>query len=313
MNNIHLKAMIFNIQRYCLHDGPGIRTTVFFKGCPLRCLWCCNPESFDEKTEIVFSKIKCIACSRCLQVCKRKAINPNIKDTDGYKIDPALCNVCGDCVAVCQTGALELVGQAMRVDDVYEKIALDVPFFNRSNGGVTFSGGEPLLQIDFLQKILEKCKRKKINTAIETCGYVRWENFEKILKHTDHILYDIKHMDSKTHKELTGVPNDMILANLERVAQANVNLIVRVPLIPGYTDDEKNLQAIGKFVRPLAVNEINLLPYHRMGKNKYKHANQAYQLAKLKDMATTDTGKQVIKKCKRILESYDLKISVGGN
>ena len=306
------KAIIFNIQRYCLHDGLGIRTTVFFKGCQLRCIWCCNPESFDPRIEIQFSESKCLFCGKCLTACPKRAINPDLKNMGGYKIDGSVCDLCGKCIEVCPSGALHWVGKAMSVEEVYKEIMADLPFFRSSGGGVTFSGGEPLLQIDFLQAIMKKCYRGKINTAIETCGYVPWENFKRILKWTNYVLYDIKHMDSKKHEKLTGVPNELILENAQKLAKAKTAVIIRVPLIPGYNDDEKNMKELGKFVKSLPVKEVHLLPYHRLGKEKYKLAHCTYKLEDLQDMATTETGRALIKKSSSILKSYGLKVFIGG-
>ena len=305
-------ATIFNIQRYCLHDGPGIRTTVFFKGCPLRCIWCSNPESFNCNIEIQFFESKCIFCGNCLKSCTKQAINPEIKNNDRYKINNSLCDLCGTCVEACPSGALQLVGRAITIEAVYKEIIADLPFFQRSGGGVTFSGGEPLLQISFLQGLIEKCYLNNISTAIETCGYVPWENFKRIIERIDYVLYDLKHIDSKTHKELTGVPNEQILKNAQKLAKSKTNMIIRIPLIPGYTDDEKNINGIGEFVKSLSVKEVHLLPYHRLGKEKYKFTHNSYMLENLQDMATTETGRLLIKKSRLILESYGLKVFVGG-
>ena len=310
--NLESKSVIFNIQRYCLHDGPGIRTTVFLKGCPLGCLWCCNPESFERKIEIGFLESKCILCGRCLEVCTKNAINPDLKNTEGYKIDYSNCNLCGDCVRACPSGALHFVGYEMTVDELYDEIESDASFFRLSGGGVTFSGGEPLVQIDFLQKIIEKCYHRNISTAIETCGHIPWENFEKVLKYVDYILYDIKHMDSKKHEELTGVTNKLILQNAKKLAERKTNLIFRVPLIPGCTDDEKNMNSIGELTKSLSIKELHLLPYHRLGKNKYKFSRAQYMLEDLGDMATTEKGRNTIKKSTSILEFYGLNVIVGG-
>jgi len=311
-NNSTIKAIVFNIQRHCIHDGPGIRTTVFLKGCPLRCMWCCNPESFNREIEIGFFESKCIFCGKCLEVCNKKAINPDLKNTDGYKIDSLVCNLCGDCIKTCPTGAIGFVGKEMSAEEVYEKIESDASFFRLSDGGVTFSGGEPLLQIDFLEKIIQKCYQENVSIAIETSGHVSWGNFEKIIKYVDYVLYDIKHMDSEKHKDMTGVPNDIILENAKKLSEQNVDLIIRIPLIPGCTDDEKNINNIGKFAKSLSVKEVHLMPYHRLGTDKYKFTKNTYKLINLEDMTTTDNGRKIIKKSKSILESYNLNVVVGG-
>lgn len=305
-------AIVFNIQRHSLHDGPGIRTTVFLKGCTLACKWCCNPESIKPQVEVGFEKTKCIQCGKCVQVCKYNAINPDYKDNTGYKIDSKKCTVCGDCIKICPTSALSYIGKEMTIEELFKEIENDTPFYRPSDGGVTFSGGEPLQNINFLEEILKKCHQNNITTAIETCGNIPWKNFGKIIDYTDYYLFDIKHLDPDEHKKLTGLDNKLILENLKKLSKKTDNIILRIPLIPGYNDDENNIKKIGELAVNLNIKEVNILPYHRLGIGKYKIMNKQYMFENLGDMSTTTKGRKKIDECRDMLQEMNLNVTIGG-
>ena len=260
IKNNEITGTIINIQRFCIHDGPGIRTTVFVKGCNLRCLWCHNPESQSFKPQRMFFKNKCINCRECEKVCS--------------KAFAAQCNLCGKCVKVCRRGAREISGRVITSKECMQEIEKDKDFYITSGGGVTFSGGEPLLQYEFLTEMLKQCKERHINTAIETAGCVEWERIEVLLPYLDCILYDIKAIDEEVHERLTGVSNKLILQNAEKLMRvASEKLLFRMPVIPDYNDME--FDKIAKFV---SYNSLELLPYHEIGIGKYEALNMKYQL-----------------------------------
>lgn len=240
-----MEAKIFDIQRNSFVDGPGIRTTVFFKGCNLKCRWCHNPESQSPQTEILTYNSRCVGCGRCVGITE--------KDTD----------------FVCYHEAKNICGKDYTVDDLYEEIIKDKLFFDNSGGGVTFSGGECMLQIDFLEAILKKCKENGIHTAVDTAGHVPWEFFERCIPYTDLFLYDVKAYSDDLHIEGTGVTSKQILENLEKASKIS-DVIVRIPLIPGYNDGEAELRRIGKFLKSLKILQFEVLPYHKMGEHKYE-------------------------------------------
>ncbi|MHA1380211.1 MAG: glycyl-radical enzyme activating protein [Candidatus Helarchaeota archaeon] len=298
------KGIIFNIQRYCIHDGPGIRTLVFFKGCPLRCIWCSNPESQNSFPEILFTKVKCIGCGKCAEVCPENAI---IKSAD-KRIDRDKCTMCMKCVETCYAEALEIAGKEMTVEEAIKEVEKDRPFYEKSGGGVTVSGGEGFMQPKFLKSIFQECKNRGIDTAIETCGYANWAVLEEILEYIDLILVDIKHMDDARHEKLTGKSNKLILDNIRKMAELRKKIIIRFPLIPSYNDSEDNIRKTGEFVKELeGVNEINIIPFHRLGESKYEHLDREWLVGDIKP-----PSQEKLEEVKKILESYGLKVKIGG-
>jgi pyruvate formate lyase activating enzyme len=274
---------VYDIQGFSVHDGPGIRTTVFLKGCPLRCLWCHSPESQAFQRELSWIEMRCIGideCGLCIDACAKGGISPGetvkAPGRDGelrlVTFDRSMCDNCGSCGQACTAKAVYLCGTDQTVDEVIQRVLKDVPFYERSGGGVTISGGEPLSQPEFTLALLESCKAAGLHTALDTTGYVRWEVLSSALPFVDLFLYDLKHMDSACHKELTGVPNERILDNARRIAAGGGKLQVRIPVIPGMNDSAQNVEESGRFCAELgeAVTVVQLLPYHRLGSAKYK-------------------------------------------
>ncbi|MDD5703404.1 MAG: glycyl-radical enzyme activating protein [Dehalococcoidales bacterium] len=298
------RGIVFNIQRYSIQDGPGIRTTVFLKGCPLRCLWCSNPESQNVMPEVVHRDTLCNSCGRCLEVCREKAIS--IKDKT-VSIDRKLCNNCGQCLEVCTPGALNIYGKTMSVREVFEQVRKDTDFYSSSGGGVTVSGGEPLSQPDFVAALFKLCQDRGIDTCIETSGCASEGALEKVLPLTSLVLYDIKLSDRDAHKKWTGQPNSEILRNLGLVVASGVPVIIRIPLIPGINDTEGELRKIAQIAvdNLKSPRKVNILPYHRFGMGKYQMLDRKYHLAEL----TTQKDPE-ISKMKELLESYDLECEI---
>jgi len=306
-------GVITNIQVYSLHDGPGVRTLVFLKGCPLKCDWCCNPECIRKDTEVEFYESKCTRCGACLKACPLSAINPDLKLKSGAKIDRSLCDECGACVKACPAEALKLVGKVVSVDEVMEKVRKDKYFYLTSQGGLTVSGGEPLHQFEFARELLKKAHGENIHAAIETCGHVPWKNYEAVLPYLDLVLYDIKHMDPVKHKQMTGASNRLILSNLKRLSRSGVPLIIRLPLIPGFNLDRDNIKQTGEFISKLKnVTEVNLMPFHQLGKDKYHRLGREYTLKDLKALESNAKGAAKVQAIKSALEAYGLKVTVGG-
>ncbi|GAB4337491.1 MAG: glycyl-radical enzyme activating protein [Candidatus Abyssubacteria bacterium] len=258
------KAVIFDIQRYSVHDGPGIRTLVFFKGCPLRCKWCQNPESIDPNPEIAFFANKCIGCGECEKACPNGAI----VFEDARRIDRALCQRCGKCAEVCYAEALTVIGKSYDVPSLLQVVERDRPFYEQSGGGVTVSGGEPTLQIEFLHEFLRTAKEAGLNTVIETCGAFAWTPFKRLLPHLDIIYFDLKVIDENSHRRLTGASNKRIIANARRLVQAGANIVFRIPLVPGMTATDDNIAAVIDLLKDLEQRKVHLLPYHKMGESK---------------------------------------------
>ncbi|SBW07763.1 Glycyl-radical enzyme activating protein family [uncultured delta proteobacterium] len=265
---------IFDIQRYSVHDGPGIRTILFLKGCPLRCPWCSNPESLTVAPQLWQQKRKCVGCGSCLTACPAGAIMPG---GQGITVDWARCDSCGKCARACCSGALEMIGRAMTVEDAVEAALRDRAFY-KDTGGVTLSGGEPLLQADFAANVLRGCKERGLHTAMETTGYADWRKIERLLPYTDFFLYDIKLINSEKHKAAVGVDNARILRNAENIASAGKPLVVRVPVVPGINDDAENLRATVRFAAAIGARSVDLLPYHRLGEPKWERLGKPYTL-----------------------------------
>ncbi len=276
--------MTFNVQRFSTEDGPGIRTTAFFKGCPLRCAWCHNPEGLEARPELVWHDVRCIAARDCLAACPSDAL---ALTPQGMQIDRARCDACGACAAACPTGALEVIGRAWSVEALLEELLKDRAFYETSAGGVTLSGGEPLLQGDFLCSLLPRCKEAGLHVALDTCGAPAWARYERVLPWVDLVLYDLKLMDPERHRAATGVGNEQILANARRLAAAGVPMWVRTPVIPGCTADVENIVAIGEFIRQClpTVARWDLLAYTNLGRPKYHRLGRAYALEQAPLMA----------------------------
>lgn len=272
-----------NIQHYSLHDGPGIRTTVFLKGCSLRCKWCCNPESILPKQELAYNSKDCIGvaeCGACLRVCQTSALYKTDRDPKAL-LDWNLCVHCGECVSKCPSGALHIFGQVMTVDQVLKDVEEDDAFYGNFEGGIALSGGECLLQPEFSAALLSEAHRRGISTSIETSGNVPWESMEMVLAHVDTIYHDLKLMDPAGHKKWTGADNALILANLKRAYQAfpEKAFFARSPIIPGVNDTEEHIRAVLSFILPYRnVTGYELLPYHRFGMSKYNYLGKVYEL-----------------------------------
>jgi len=275
-------GQVFNIQRYSIHDGAGIRTLVFLKGCPLKCLWCSNPESQKSRPELGFIQARCVGADTCgapcVSACTATAIHLNGQDKPA--IDRMCCDVCGKCAEACRHEALKLVGREMSVDEVLAEVEKDRSFYRRSGGGMTIGGGEPLAQYRFTAALLEAAGSAYLHTAIETCGHALWEHFTVVLRHVDLLQVDLKHMDPEMHKKLTGQTNELILDNLKKIPSIKEprDVVVRIPVIPGYNDSVENIKESARFVAESGFNQIELIPYHRMGVSKYAQYGMVYPL-----------------------------------
>ncbi len=307
----------YDIQGFSVQDGPGIRTTVFLKGCPLRCPWCHSPESQEFKTELNWMNIRCLGldkCGRCLSVCPEGCISEGQLTTDAAGepirypvVDKTGCTECGRCASACKAEALYMCGDDKTLDEVMYRLVRDKPFFDTSGGGVTVSGGECLSQPAFTLALLKRCKEEGIHTAVDTTGYVRWEIIEQVLPYTDLFLYDLKCMDSDLHRQVIGVPNELILENCRKIAEHGGRLQIRIPTIPLFNDSEEHFARVADFLSEIkyAVGVVQLLPYHTLGVSKHERL-----LKKEKIFVAEPPSDELMEKRKAQLEAAGLNVII---
>ncbi|MFC1886922.1 glycyl-radical enzyme activating protein [Thermodesulfobacteriota bacterium] len=296
-------GLIFNIQRYSLHDGPGIRTTVFMKGCPLRCAWCSNPESWHPFPEILARDARCVRCGKCEQVCPAGAITITPEER---KIDREKCTLCLECASVCPAEAIIVTGRYITIDEAVKEVESDKIFYGHSGGGVTVSGGEALFQWEFVSLLLKTCKEKGINTVLDTSGYCSWDRLEKVLDYVDLVLFDIKHMDPDQHYKMTQTDNALIISNVKRIALKKKKIWLRAPLIPGYNDSPENIEKTARLGLEIGAEKISILPFHEWGLPKWDQLDRAYTFMRIESVDETH-----YQKIQKLYEDCGLKATIG--
>ncbi|MEE8540933.1 MAG: glycyl-radical enzyme activating protein [Desulfobacterales bacterium] len=298
-------GVIFDIKKFAIHDGPGIRTTVFFKGCPLSCDWCHNPEGLKAEKQRMYRADRCIGCEECVQACPQDAITLS---EAGIVSDQNRCIRCGVCAATCPSQAMEFAGSEMTVDQVMAQITKDVLFYDESGGGVTFSGGEPLMQADFLCALLDACGDLNIHRTVDTTGDTDADVISRVARRTDLFLYDLKHMDSDRHRQYTGVSNRRILDNLKFLCAQSAGIQIRIPVIPGFNDDTENIERTGAFLAEHPnLKKVNLLPLHLNGSTKSMRLGMASPIDTLHI-----PGPETLHVIAARLEGYGLEVNIGG-
>lgn len=308
-------ATIFDIGRFRNTDGPGIRTIIFFKGCPLRCQWCSNPFGFSPKAQLVVNPARCTGCGACVEACPH-GVNAAVP---GKPVAVAFgaCQVCGACVAVCPAGTRMISGKEYTARQLYQEAAKDAAFYRKGGGGVTLSGGEVLLQYEVAAETLRLCRSNYLNTCIETSAFAPWEHLWQVAQYCHTVFVDLKHMDSARHRELTGVPNELILENIRRLCRelpkSRGRVIVRMPLVPGYNDDDQAVTAGARFVATLDnTPELNLLPYHNLGESKYEMIGADYGLHHVESRKRRDPRLLEIQRLCQA-QAPDNRVSLGGD
>jgi len=300
-----VSGWVFDIKKYAIHDGPGIRTTVFFKGCRLRCRWCHNPESWKPGPEMSFRASRCVRCGRCVELCLQRAVT--ILDR-GPATDPERCTLCGACIDACPAGAREIIGKRMTVADVMAQVTRDIIFYDQSGGGATFSGGEPLMQLEFLLALLAACRAEGIRAAVDTTCYAEPQVIERVAEAADLFLCDIKHMDSDLHRQYTGVDNERILSNIRTLSAIAKEIYIRVPIIPGFNDSQDNIEQTARFVQSLkTVCRVDILPCNRGGLEKAVRLTSGLDLMQAQ-VPSDDTMSEI----SETLKGYGFEVKIGG-
>jgi len=290
-----MTGKIFNIQRYSTEDGPGIRTTVFLKGCPLRCIWCSNPESQDSEEEIAHRDSLCVGCGACKEVCPTGAVEARPPSEGlGVRIDRSKCTRCGECTRACVHGAMITYGSTMTVGEVFDEVMKDSLYYKTSGGGVTASGGEPLMQADFVAELFQRCRHMGIHTAVETSGYGTTDACLAVCREADLVLFDLKVLDPAEHERLTGRTNDVIVRNFEWLIESGLPVRVRVPLIPGENDGASDIEALAEYLSRMSNDiAVDVIPYHGYGENKYKMLDRNYELENMRVPSAKNVNKVV--------------------
>jgi pyruvate formate lyase activating enzyme len=303
-----IRGVVFHTIHGSFVDGHGIRTTVFLKGCPLRCLWCCNPEGQESHPEIRLVASKCNGCGKCLEVCATNAISFDREQGKvDIRIDRKACTNCGKCIEVCFTGALGFFGKYVSVEEVFRAVKKDEQYYRRSGGGVTIGGGEPTYQPSFTYSLMKTGQEHGLHTAVDTCGYTLNDEGLRILEEADLLLYDIKHMDPEAHFKNTGAKNNPVLANLERLSVLGKAIIIRMPVVPGYNDSMENIRATAVFLSKMkTIERVDLLSYHKYGIVKY------VELGKLYKLDVKPPTEEYMDAIRRTLESFGLRTQIGG-
>jgi pyruvate formate lyase activating enzyme len=301
-----MTATIFDIKRYSINDGPGIRVTIFFKGCPLRCQWCHNPESFSARIEKMYNASKCIGAQACIEVCPYDALTLT---REGIVTDWQKCNLCGKCADVCPTKAIEMTGYQETVVNIVKEIEKERIVIDQSGGGVTFSGGEPMQQYPFLVKLLDACGKSGFHRCVDTTGYTETNKLLDVATRTELFLYDLKHMDPVKHKQYTGVSNELILSNLQELAKTGANINIRIPFVGGVNTDEENVTRSAEFIAALAGEKkvVNILAYHNIAGNKYKRLGKDANQGELREPTKEELNRALV-----LFENHGLELIFGG-